>query len=80
MSIKSNAEAIEAGKKRAKKVKEITEQLGEEPKLTNSVKHFLTVTKLSLSSAIKKGYVTVNYTTKRYIVTKKGNRFKQKGR
>jgi len=80
MSIKSNAEAIEAGKKRKKKVKEITEQLGEEPKLTNSVKHFLTVTELSLSSAIKKGYVTVNYTTGKYIVTKKGNRFKQKGR
>jgi len=78
MSIKSNAEAIEAGKKRAKKVKEITEQLGEEPKLTNSVKHFLAVTELSLSSAIKKGFVTINYTTKKYIVTKKGNKYKQR--
>ena len=81
MGIKEKAEEIEAGKRRLELIEKKKEKLkkeGKEPKLTKQVKTFLLVTNLSLKKAIAKGFVDININTNKYIVTKKGNDYRQK--
>ena len=80
MGYKETLEELKKQKKREEELSKILSNLNEKPKVTKTVRAYLTAVNLSLKKALSKGYVWVKVSNNkgRYIVTARGNDYKQR--
>ena len=80
MGYRTTLEDLKAQKKREEELAKILSNLSKKPEMTKSVKTYLTILNISLKKALSKGYVWVKISNNKakYIVTAKGNNYKQR--
>ena len=78
MKINQNIQQIQAQDKREEKIKQVIQSLPSKPKITSKVEAYLQATGLSLKKAIRRGFISVNPRKGIYIVTARGNNYKQR--